>query len=421
MTRAFRWIAPLVLAAATARASLAARAIKVETGRFEDLVERLASREFVLGEPDRDPRPYVDPTPALHEFRHLAATLAWGDVRDAAATAAQLDYELVKFVDARTARVYYVLREDLSRLPALRGWGSYIFNPESRVDALIEAPHPLADAQTPEIGGAVFERSGARGFLLAGAHRDKADVPDLVDSIFHQVHMAWVGPAAHVATWQIHGFTSAKHSFPAQTHVVASTGDGAVAPGVESLDQICEKRGFASYVFNDTPPQSTDNQRLNGGVPGVAFVSLAATANEQGRYSRSLGGSFVHVELENEVRTDSAQRRKVVGVIAAAMLQTSHEEAAVASAADQPAMRLASYHAVQPANAPASAAADEPPATGNVAPVVVGVVSAAAPGIAAIDDDFATVVPPTEADRSVNDKHDAHVARLPADGARTRR
>ena len=59
----------------------------------------------------------------------------------------------------------------------IRGWGSYIINPHSKVDALVEAPHPFADAHTPEIGGRVFAECEAKGFLLAGAHRAKADVP----------------------------------------------------------------------------------------------------------------------------------------------------------------------------------------------------------------------------------------------------
>jgi hypothetical protein len=165
----------------------------------------------------------------------------------------------------------------------------------------------------------VFEQADAKGFLLAGAHRLKADVPDLVDSIFHQVHTAWVGPAAQVAAWQIHGFAKAKHSFPNNAHVVASTGDGGIAPEVEHLDAMFEVHGLPSYVFNDDPPKSPVNKRLNGNVPGRTFTSLAATTNEQGRHSRSLGGSFVHVELESQVRLDTDQRERAAAVIAAAM------------------------------------------------------------------------------------------------------
>jgi hypothetical protein len=383
---------PLLIAAAlVAAASTIATAteIKTERGRLQDLIVRLASSDYVLGEPGSDSRPYVDPTPVLHAFRHLAAALAWGDVQDAALEAAKLDYEVVKFVDATTQHDYYVLREDLSQGQASRGWGSYIFNPAGRINAVVEVPHPLADAQTPEIGGAVFELAGARGYLLAGAHRLKADVPDLVDSIFHQVHTAWIGPAANVAAWQIHGFASAKHAFPDGAHVIASTGDGAIVPEVEMLDAKFESEGLATYVFNQTPPRSAANQQLNGDVPGVTFRSLAATANQQGRHSRSLGGAFVHVELESRLRLDAQQASRAATVIAAAMSEAPAARLAARTDTSDAQVRTASYTpqpdqetvepvaaeadadtavAAAPAEAPSAAEELAPPLAPEVAP-----------------------------------------------------
>ncbi len=318
----------------------ASPALKRESGRLQELVARLTSSEYLLRDPATDPRPYVDPTPALNAFRHVAAAMAWGDVRAAAVSAAALDYEVVEFVDAHTQRTYYVLREDLNRIKTARGWGSYIVNPNSRIDVLVEVPHPLDDVETPEIGGVVFEQAHAKGLLIAGAHRLKADVPDLVDSIFHQVHTAWIGPQAQATAWQIHGFVLSKHEFPDGAHVIVSTGDGGIAPELKQLDAICEDQGLASYVFNNRPAASKANQRLNGDVPGVAFVSLAATTNEQGRLSRSLGGSFVHVELESQVRMDAAQRDRIASVIATAMRD---QPSRTAQATRRGAIRLASY------------------------------------------------------------------------------
>ncbi len=303
------------LGAAPARA----QTIKKESGRLQALIAELAGSDYVIDEAPADPRPYVDPTPALNDFRHMAATLAWGDAEIAARDAAKLDYEVVEFTDSATKSQYYVLREDLSRVKAIRGWGSYIVNPHSRIDALVEAPHPIADLHTPEIGGLVFEYAAAKGFLLAGANRTKADVPDLVDSVFHQVHTAWIGPTARVTAWQIHGFDRGKHDFPHGAEVVASTGSGEVDPEVRNLHALLENRGLTSYVFNDKAADSRLNQRLNRGVPGVTFSALAATKNEQGRLSRSLGGSFVHVELESSVRASAANRELAATVIADAM------------------------------------------------------------------------------------------------------
>lgn len=291
--------------------------LKQETGRLADLIARLASREHVLGEPARDERPYVDPGAVLNAFRHVAAAMAWGDVNAAARQAAELDYEVVEFIDAETKKPYFVLRENLDAIETIRGWGSYIVDPRCRVDALVEVPHPFADVHTPEIGGRVFAECEAKGFLLAGAHRAKADVPDLVDSVFHQVHTAWIGPSAQVAAWQIHGFSSMRHAFPRGAQVVTSTGGGDIAPAVAALDYVMEERGLTSYVFNELPADADENRELNGEVPGVTFTSLAGAKNEQGRLSRSLGGSFVHIELDVDVRADGESRKLAGSAIAA--------------------------------------------------------------------------------------------------------
>jgi hypothetical protein len=319
-------LAALSLAEAT---PAQAAAIKKETGRLADLVTELASKKYVLAEPAADSRPYVDPSPVLHQFRHLAAAMMWGDIRVATREAEKLRYELVQFTDSETNHEYYVLREDLDAVQTIRGWGSYIANRKSRVDALIEAPHPMADIHTPEIGGRVFAECEARGFLLAGSHREKADVPDLVDSVFHQVHAAWIGPAARVTAWQIHGFSSTNHAFPRGAQVVASTGDGEIVPEIAALDLVLEQRGLTSYVFNELPANARQNRQLNGGVPGVAFSSLAAAKNEQGRLSRSLGGSFVHIELEGNIRATSDSRRLAGSAIAAVIADAASNTASV--------------------------------------------------------------------------------------------
>ncbi len=333
--------------------------LKQESGRLADLIARLASREFVLGEAERDDRPYVDPSAVLNAFRHVASAMAWGNVHAAARQAAKLDYEVVEFTDAETKKSYYVLREDLSAVETIRGWGSFIVDPKCRVDVLVEVPHPFADAFTPEIGGVVFAACGAKGFLLAGAHREKADVPDLVDSVFHQVHTAWIGPSAQVTAWQIHGFASVKHAFPRGAQVVTSTGDGGVAPVVAALDSALEEHGLTSYVFNELPADADENMQLNGGVPGVTFSSLAAAKNEQGRLSRSLGGSFVHIELDVDLRSDGASR-KLAGSAIAAVIDGA---AAQAAAAGPSKVTLVSGELESPPEDPAAEAVTEKAST----------------------------------------------------------
>ena len=98
---------------------------------------------------------YVAPTATeVGDFNTLAATLLSGNVTGADTQAAALDYDLVEFTDTISGRVFHGLRERL-------------------------------------VGGAP-----TRGFLMTGAHRNAngigtADVADLTNTIFHEVHTAW--------------------------------------------------------------------------------------------------------------------------------------------------------------------------------------------------------------------------------------
>lgn len=166
--------------------------------------------------------------------------------------------------------------------------GAYLFNPDSKYPALVEAPHPIDDSNSAKVAAMVFAR-GARGLLLAGAQRDKADVPDLVDSVFHQVHVAWTGAMGHVAVWQIHGFALEKHPFPRNAKAVLSTGSGDMIDEIVHLNDQLTDRGLESYAFNRLKPTNKLNKWVNQGTPGLRFASLAATKNEQGRHLRSLG------------------------------------------------------------------------------------------------------------------------------------
>ena len=137
--------------------------------------------------------------------------------------------------------------------------------------------------------------------------------------------MAWTGVAGQVAAWQIHGFALRKHPFPSNAKAILSTGDGAVTRPLVELDRKLEAKGIESYVFNHLPANSPTNQQVNEGAPGVKFRPLAATQNEQGRHLRSVGGEFVHVELEMSVRHDGDSRREAAEAIAKAIDQSTKD------------------------------------------------------------------------------------------------
>jgi len=160
---------------------------------------------------------------------------------------------------------------------------------------------------------------------MAGAHRNAngtgtADVAHLADSIFQEVHKAWVGPAAQTVAWQIHGYKGSNHpSIPAGTDAVLSAGDGGVSSEILRLDVAFADWGFLCYAYNTLDPSDPLNVAVNETYPGTTFSSLGATTNVQGIYSNSLGGSFVHVELEQSIRFDAWNRSSAAQLIAGAV------------------------------------------------------------------------------------------------------
>lgn len=294
------------------------------TGTLQGLIAELTSHAYFLHHPARDPRPYQQPSYELPTLFRASRHLAGGNVDEAARLASQVDYQVVRFQDTKTNQEYLLLREDIERLQAPRGWGAYLLNPQSEVPAIVEAPHPVDDANSAKVAAMIFAR-GAKGLLVAGAQRDKADVPVLVDSVFHQVHVAWSGTTGDVAVWQIHGFAIEKHPFPETAQAVLSTGGGEVVDEIVQLNDKLTSRGIEGYAYNRLKVDDQRNRVVNGDTPGVQFRSLAATKNEQGRHLRSLGGTFVHVELERAVRTDADQRKKAAEAIAEAMQETAQQ------------------------------------------------------------------------------------------------
>lgn len=101
----------------------------------------------------------------------------------------QFPYEVVKFNDTDTGRTYYMLREKLNMeyfddngfpdRPEMHqqgsfdyGWGLYIFNPDSKIPIVVNAPHPKDDFITVPISTNAFQDWDARFLMVAGAGRE---------------------------------------------------------------------------------------------------------------------------------------------------------------------------------------------------------------------------------------------------------
>lgn len=319
--------------------SLPAQTVRTVKGTLPGLVAELTSSSYCLYGPETDPRPYLDPSDHVSTFFETARLLEHGAVEEAARLALEVDYEICQFHDEQVDRKYWLLREDLSRIAQPRGWGAYLLNPESEFPALVEAPHPIDDYDSAKVAALVFAQ-GAKGLLIAGTHRKKADVPDLINSVFHQVHVAWTGSLGQATAWQIHGFARRKHNFPSDARAIISTGGGEVIDEIVRLESQLGQRGLEGYVYNVLEPEDELNRLVNNGIAGTDFRALAATKNEQGRHVRELGGSFIHVELDRELRA-KAELRKVVSEAIAAAMREVLEAADGEKEPSEPAVRTA--------------------------------------------------------------------------------
>ncbi len=274
---------------------------------------------------------YVAPTgPEWTQFRVLAASLWAGDTNAADAQATALGYDLFTFTDTNWNALLYGVRSQETNGFPVKGWGTYFVNTNSVVPALIQAPHPQWDFRTPLLAAEVFLKSGARGLMIAGAHRHvngtgTADPADLTGTIFHAVHEEWSGPGATNLAWQIHGFNPANHGgFPQGTLAVLSTGkdgDNFFSTNLVRLDQRLEWNGIKSYGYaKNLPLNDPLNLLVNEGADGQTFSPLGARSNVQGDYCHAAGGDFLHIEMATYTRTNVPTRSLVADSIACSVL-----------------------------------------------------------------------------------------------------
>ncbi len=287
-----------------------------ETGDFLVEVNRLKRLAI-----PKDSNRYQPPTAdELKSFSSLANALLSQDFNGVLNKANALNYELVQFFDTPTGQVLYGVREKLVQGRTTRGWGSYFINPACRTNALVEVPHVLFDRFSEEIGAKTFLISAAYGFLIAGAHRNAngigtADVCHSISSVFQEVHKAWVLPK--IKTWQIHGFgILTRPTLPNGTQSVLSDGQGTVSSEVLDLSQRMNAQGFQSYIYNQSLASPLLDQQVNQGVAGTTFSHLGGTRNKQGIYCHSIAESFIHIELDQSIRDNSAYRDVVARIIA---------------------------------------------------------------------------------------------------------
>lgn len=270
---------PHVLLDGTARA-----AVPKQTGDLYQLVN-----DMVSGMPRSGSEAYVRPSSTqLSKISNAVGKMLDGKTSRAAQVAASVGLEVVEFHDAPAGVDLIVLRENAAS--GLRGWGMFVLSPASVSDVSVEAPHPLADLNTEDLGVDVFRSANAKTLLVAGTHRranadGSSDAAHAPSSFFQAAHDRALDDVAHVV--QVHGFSHAKH--PDLGDAVASSGTAPPAPTVLDVAHEFELVGMDTCVYD-----------------GHHCSELAGTTNVQGISTRNAGDEFVHVELTYEARSTGA-------------------------------------------------------------------------------------------------------------------
>lgn len=169
---------------------------------------------------------------------------------------------------------------------------------------VIEVPHPRADQRTEYLGTELFTALDASALFVAGAHRTAgdgaADVAHEPASAFAAVDRAVVGRGTVVL--QVHGFDESRH--PGYAQIVLSSGESPPGSLLERLDRDLEDAGFDTCVYD-----------------GDRCQALGATRNVQAAHARTVGATFIHLELEHDLREPGKQRDTLVAALTEALSQ----------------------------------------------------------------------------------------------------
>ena len=209
-------------------------------------------------------------------------------------------YTLIAYYDNTIMDTLYIIKENT---PIKRGWGTFIYYPDGRMNLAIECPHPLWDTNTPEFGIRLFTALKNKYYMVAGTHRyanpdSSSDAAHQTQTIFHAAHRVLTQDTAI----QIHGFD--KSSYRNYPDAVISNGT-LYPPAV--LYKIREKfwaAGFTAGVFGYSTYDS--------------LWKLGATQNVQGLFSNSNGRTFIHVEHDYPLRTETVKTDKAINAHIAA-------------------------------------------------------------------------------------------------------
>ena len=304
--------------------------IKKSSGRLTEKVEK-ASKNIVR----RNSNGFRVPTAGqLKAWQFIVESIFKNRLDDAEQMIKQLSfpYEMSLFTDKDSKREYVLLEEEI---PLQAGWGFYVFDLQTKNDLVLEIPHPVFDGNTEFQGIDAFLQTGARAFLLAGAHRRAntqdtpctqpkssdpdanypvSDVAHAVATPFHTVHETLVKLMSTTIAVQLHGMTE-RDICP---NAFMSNGSKTVTTNSKRLLDCLSKNGVESEIYD-----------------GNTTCPLNALSNVQGRFSNGETenpcqktvktspepGNFIHIEQETSVRKDKKSWQPVIEALKCAFPQ----------------------------------------------------------------------------------------------------
>ena len=195
-----------------------------------------------------------------------------------------------------------------------RGGGAYVVRKNSTSSLIVQAPHTFYDEGTFPLACEFFQRTKARALYINTTHRYKsapessgkfpADVAHAPVTIFQSATEGAVDAIPKLSIVQLHGFADRKLGGRA----VVSTGEKKqggpyVAKVASALEAVVGPK-ILKY------PDDTNE--------------LGATTNVQGSIVRRAGGSFLHVEMADNLRRDlvgdATLRQKALDALAGAIV-----------------------------------------------------------------------------------------------------
>jgi hypothetical protein len=270
---------------------------------------------------------YTNPTPTeFTQWETLVSALLNENYSSATSQANAIDYDLIEFTDG--TETYYILQKQNA---GSNFWGTYVFNPNSCRNIVLQAPHPKKDFNTGKQGIYVLQNTNARFYCLAGTHRcnhssfstcsgttsscDTVSNPFRISDVAHNDNCILQATTKAIRDFdnqtifiQFHGFTK----LSSDPYVIMSNGTQ-ITPSPDYINQLKNEL----LVADNTLSFKVAHQDLT-------WTRLRGFTNVQGRLinnsvdicstdASTTTGNFIHIEQEKtKLRDDSTKWDKMV-------------------------------------------------------------------------------------------------------------